>query len=56
MSNGIKTGRGEHKKYLPLVFTEQGIAMLSSVLNSEQAIQVNIYIIESLASLVEKRP
>ncbi len=29
------------RRYLPLVFTEQGVAMLSSVLNSERAIQVN---------------
>ncbi len=33
------------RKNLPLLFTEQGIAMLSSVLNSKQAIQVNIMII-----------
>lgn len=49
----LKTGRGEHRKYLPLVFTEQGIAMLSSVLNSERAIQVNIYIIRVFTRLRE---
>ena len=37
--------RGEHIKYLPYAFTEQGVAMLSSVLNSPKAIQVNIEII-----------
>lgn len=37
--------RGEHVKYLPYVFTEQGVAMLSSVLGSAKAIQVNIQII-----------
>lgn len=36
--------RGTHSKYLPYVFTEQGIAMLSSVINSSEAIQVNINI------------
>lgn len=36
--------RGAHSKYLPNVFTEQGVAMLSSVLRSPQAIQVNIQI------------
>lgn len=36
--------RGKHSKYPPFVFTEQGIAMLSSILNSPQAIQVNISI------------
>lgn len=37
--------RGEHVKYLPYAFTEQGVAMLSSVLSSPKAIQVNIQII-----------
>jgi len=36
--------RGEHSKYLPYVFTEHGVLMLSSVLNSGKAIQVNIQI------------
>lgn len=36
--------RGKHIKHLPYVFTEQGIAMLSTVLNSERAIDVNIAI------------
>ena len=39
----LKT-RGAHTKYLPTAFTEQGVAMLSSVLRSPQAIQVNIQI------------
>lgn len=38
---------GEHSKYLPYVFTEQGVAMLSSVLHSERAIQVNIHIMRA---------
>lgn len=37
--------KGEHSKYLPMAFTEQGVAMLSSVLNSDRAIKVNIQII-----------
>jgi phage regulator Rha-like protein len=37
--------RGQNIKYLPYVFTEQGVAMLSSVLKSERAIEVNIQII-----------
>ena len=36
--------RGVHSKYLPFAFSEQGVAMLSSVLNSKRAIQVNIQI------------
>jgi hypothetical protein len=39
--------RGRHSKYLPYAFTEQGVAMLSSVLNSTQAIQVNIQIMRT---------
>jgi hypothetical protein len=37
--------QGGHSKYTPMVFTEQGVAMLSSVLNSPTAIKVNIQII-----------
>ena len=46
--NGIiKKGRGEHTKYLPHAFTEQGLAMLSGLLNSDIAIQVNINIMRA---------
>lgn len=45
--------RGEHAKYLPYAFTEQGVAMLSSVLNSRTAIQVNIQIIRVFARIRE---
>ena len=41
----LEIGRGKYSKYLPYAFTEQGVAMLSSVLRSETAIQVNIQII-----------
>jgi len=47
----LEKGRGEHRKYLPLVFTEQGVAMLSSVLNSERAVQVNIAIMRTFVKL-----
>jgi aromatic ring-opening dioxygenase LigB subunit len=40
----LKKGRGQHQKYLPSVFTEHGVLMLSSVLNSDKAIQTNIQI------------
>ncbi|MBP4137276.1 ORF6N domain-containing protein [Flavobacterium geliluteum] len=40
----LKKGRGTHQKYLPFVFTEHGILMLSSVLKSDKAIQTNIQI------------
>jgi hypothetical protein len=47
-----KRGRGG-RRYLPYVFTEQGVAMLSSVLNSERAIQVNIAIMRVFVRLRE---
>jgi hypothetical protein len=38
----LEKGRGNHSKYMPFAFTEQGVSILSSVLNSEKAIEVNI--------------
>ena len=49
----LKKRRGQHSKYLPYVFIEPGVAMLSSVLNSEIAIQVNIQIIRTFIKLRE---
>lgn len=43
----LETGRGKYTKYLPYAFTEQGVSMLSSVLNSSKAIHVNIQIIRA---------
>lgn len=47
------SGRGKHIKYLPYAFTEHGVAMLSNVLNSERAIQVNILIMRAFTKLRE---
>ena len=44
------TGRGG-RRYLPYAFTEQGVAMLSSVLNSDRAIEVNIAIMLAFVKL-----
>ena len=43
----LEVGKGKHSKYLPYAFTEQGIAMLASILNSPKAIQVNIQIVRA---------
>ena len=43
--------KGQHSKYLPYAFTEQGVAMLSSVLRSKQAVQVNIEIMRAFVRL-----
>jgi hypothetical protein len=45
--------RGQHSKYLPQVFTQEGVAMLSSVLRSPRAIQVNIAIMRVFVRLRE---
>ncbi|TAH39073.1 MAG: ORF6N domain-containing protein [Bacteroidetes bacterium] len=40
----LENGRGKYSKYLPFAFTEHGVAMLSSVLKSTKAVEVNISI------------
>ena len=47
----LETGRGKHPKYLPHAFTEEGVAMLSGVLHSEIAIDVNISIMRAFVAL-----
>ncbi len=49
----IVTSKRGGSRYLPYVFTEQGVAMLSSVLKSKKAIQVNIQIIRTFTKLRE---
>jgi len=43
--------RGQNIKYLPYAFTENGVAMLSSVLNSAHAIQINIQIMRAFVRM-----
>jgi phage regulator Rha-like protein len=47
----LKVGRGQHSKYLPYAFTEQGVAMLSGVLNSDNAINMNIAIMRAFVEI-----
>ena len=47
----LKNERGQHLKYLPYVFTEQGVAMLSGVINSEKAISMNIAIMRAFVAV-----
>ena len=47
----LNIGRGKHRKYLPYVFTEQGIAMLSGILKSEVAVQVSIKIMDAFVDM-----
>ena len=49
----VTSNRRGGRRYLPLAFTEQGVAMLSSVLRSERAVQVNIAIMRAFVKLRE---
>jgi hypothetical protein len=49
----LKTSRGKHRKYLAHVFTQEGVVMLSGVLRSPRAIQVNIAIMRTFVRLRE---
>ena len=48
--------RGQHFKYLPCVFTQEGVAMLSSVLRSPRAVQVNIAIMRVFVRCAKRWP
>lgn len=62
-SGTLKNGRGQHKKYLPYVFTEQGVAMLATVLRTSVSSQMSISIMRAFvtmskfisANLIEQR-
>lgn len=47
----LESQRGKHRKYLPYVFTEQGVSMLSAVLKSDTAIEISIKIIDSFVAM-----
>jgi phage regulator Rha-like protein len=52
-SQFVTLKRGQNIKYLPYAFTENGVAMLSSVLSSERAVEVNIQIMRTFTRLRE---
>jgi hypothetical protein len=47
----FKNGQGKFPKYLPFVFTEQDVAMLSAVLNSEYAVRISVKIMRAFVAL-----
>ena len=49
----LKTGRGQHRKYLPYVFTEHGAIMASMILNSTRATEVSVYVVRAFVQLRE---
>lgn len=46
----LKTGRGQHRKFMPFAFTEQDVAMLSGILNSDKAINMNLAIMRAFSN------
>ena len=47
----LEKGKGKHRKYLPTIFTEEGIIMLATILKSETAVKMSIKIVESFIKM-----
>lgn len=47
----LKTGRGQHRKYLPYAFTEHGAIMAATILNSPRATEVSVYVVRAFVQL-----
>lgn len=47
----LEAGRGRHRKYLPLAFTEHGAIMAATILNTARARQVSIYVVRAFTQL-----
>jgi hypothetical protein len=46
----LKTGRGQHRKYLPYVFTEHGSIMAAMILNSQSAVDMSVHVVRAFVS------
>ncbi|WP_303784072.1 ORF6N domain-containing protein [Azovibrio restrictus] len=49
----LKTGRGQHRKYLPYAFTEHGAIMAATILNSPRAIEMSVFVVRAFVQLRE---
>jgi hypothetical protein len=49
----LKLGRGQHRKYLPNVFTEHGAIMAATILNSPRAVEMSVYVVRAFVQLRE---
>jgi len=49
----LKTGRGQHRKYMPYAFTEHGAIMAATILNSARAAEVSVYVVRAFVELRE---
>ena len=50
----LKTGRGQHRKYLPFAFTEHGALQAANVINSPRAVQMSIFIVRAFLRMREE--
>ena len=50
----LKPGRGRHRKYLPRVFTEHGALMAATILNSNRAVAMSVYVIRAFVELRDR--
>ena len=46
----LKTGRGQHRKYLPYVFTEHGSIMAATILNSQTAVEMSVHVVRAFVN------
>jgi phage regulator Rha-like protein len=51
----LKTGRGQHRKYLPYAFNEHGAIMAANVLNSPQAVQMSVFVVRAFVKMRDAR-
>jgi hypothetical protein len=49
----LKTGRGQHRKFLPYAFTENGAIMAANVLNSPQAVRMSVFVVRAFVQMRE---
>ena len=47
----LKAGRGQHRKYVPLAFTEHGAMMAATILNSPRATEASVYVVRAFVRL-----
>src|SRR5436190_12223834 len=47
----LKSGRGQHRKYLPYVFTEHGAVMAANVLQSQRAVQMSVFVVRAFVKM-----
>jgi hypothetical protein len=50
----LKTGRGQHRKYMPFAFTEHGALMAAMVLNSQEAVAMSLFVIRAFVRMREQ--